>query len=110
MIGTVSTAEKGELARENGADYIINYSNEDVVAKVMEITNGQGCQGIFDGVGKSTWETSLKCTRRLGTLISFGNASGVVPPVSDTMITAIHIIANAVTLKDFYFGSGTQKS
>ncbi|KAI8147585.1 hypothetical protein BJV82DRAFT_642947 [Fennellomyces sp. T-0311] len=86
VIGTVSTAEKAALARENGADYVINYSNEDVVAKVMEITKGKGCHGIFDGVGKSTWETSLQCARRLGSMISFGNASGVVPPISISIL------------------------
>ena len=82
VIGTVSTAEKAALARENGADYVINYTQEDVTAKVNEITNGLGCHAVIDGVGKSTWDISLKCIRRLGTMISFGNASGVVPPVS----------------------------
>ena len=82
VIGTVSSAEKAALARENGADYVINYTEEDVVAKVNEITNGLGCHGIFDGVGKSTWDISLQSARRLGSVISFGNASGVVPPVS----------------------------
>ncbi|KAI9484697.1 hypothetical protein BDB00DRAFT_878538 [Zychaea mexicana] len=82
VIGTVSTAEKAALARENGADYVINYTTEDVVAKVNEITGGLGCQGVLDGVGKSTWDISLQCARRLGSVISFGNASGVVPPIS----------------------------
>ena len=83
VIGTVSTAEKAALARANGADYVINYTQEDVTAKVNEITNGLGCHAVIDGVGKSTWDTSLECTRRLGTMISFGNASGLVPPVSN---------------------------
>ncbi|KAI8143344.1 hypothetical protein BJV82DRAFT_612414 [Fennellomyces sp. T-0311] len=86
VIGTVSTAEKAVLARENGADYVINYSEEDVVAKVNEITNGLGCHGVFDGVGKSTWDISLQCARRLGSVISFGNASGVVPPISISIL------------------------
>ncbi|KAI7858172.1 hypothetical protein BDC45DRAFT_457836 [Circinella umbellata] len=81
VIGTVSTAEKAALARANGADYVINYTQEDVTAKVNEITNGLGCHAVIDGVGKSTWDTSLECTRRLGTMISFGNASGLVPPI-----------------------------
>ncbi|KAI9264130.1 hypothetical protein BDA99DRAFT_437862 [Phascolomyces articulosus] len=86
VIGTVSSAEKATLARENGADYVINYTEEDVVAKVNEITNGLGCHGVLDGVGKSTWEISLQCARRLGSVISFGNASGVVPPISISIL------------------------
>jgi NADPH2:quinone reductase len=82
VIGTVSTEEKAALAKQNGAKHVINYSHEDTVARVQEITNGQGCHAVLDGVGASTFETSLKSVRRLGTLISFGNASGVVPPVS----------------------------
>ncbi|KAG2180212.1 hypothetical protein INT43_004001 [Umbelopsis isabellina] len=81
VIGTVSTEEKAALAKENGAHHTINYSHEDTVARVNEITNGQGCHAVLDGVGASTWETSLQSVRRLGTLISFGNASGVVPPI-----------------------------
>jgi len=84
VIGTVSTEAKANLAKQNGADWVINYSNEneDVVKRVNEITNGLGCHAVFDGVGKATWKTSLDCARRLGTFISFGNASGVVPPIS----------------------------
>ncbi|OZJ04485.1 hypothetical protein BZG36_02671 [Bifiguratus adelaidae] len=82
VIGTVSTDEKAAIAKENGAEYVINYSHENVTEKVNEITKGLGCHAVLDGVGKSTWQTSLDCTRRLGTLISFGNASGVVPPIS----------------------------
>ncbi|CAO3658793.1 unnamed protein product [Umbelopsis ramanniana] len=82
VIGTVSNDEKAELAKQNGAHHIINYSHEDTVARVQEITNGLGCHAVLDGVGASTFETSLKSVRRLGTLISFGNASGVVPPIS----------------------------
>ncbi|KAI8973682.1 hypothetical protein BDF20DRAFT_824322 [Mycotypha africana] len=82
VIATVSTDEKAQLAKKNGADYVINYSCEDVVKRVNEITEGLGCHAVLDGVGKDTWDTSLACTRRLGTLISFGNASGVVPPIS----------------------------
>ncbi|KAF7720708.1 NADPH:quinone reductase [Apophysomyces ossiformis] len=86
VIGTVSTPEKAELARQNGADYVINYANEDVVGKVNEITGGLGCHAVLDGVGKSTFDTSLACARRLGTVISFGNASGVVPPISISIL------------------------
>ncbi|RUS28148.1 hypothetical protein BC938DRAFT_482249 [Jimgerdemannia flammicorona] len=82
VIGTVSTDAKAELARGNGAKYVINYSHENVALRVSEITGGLGCHAVLDGVGASTWETSLAAVRRLGTVISFGNASGVVPPIS----------------------------
>ncbi|KAI9271373.1 hypothetical protein BY458DRAFT_455735 [Sporodiniella umbellata] len=91
VIGTVSTEEKAKLARENGANHVINYSKEDVVTRVNEITNGLGCHAVLDGVGKDTWEASLASTRRLGTLVSFGNASGAVPPISILSLTPKNI-------------------
>ncbi|KAI9316764.1 hypothetical protein BX666DRAFT_1946680 [Dichotomocladium elegans] len=87
VIGTVSSPGKAALARENGADHVINYTHEDVVARVNEITNDLGCHAVLDGVGKDTFEISLQCARRLGTVISFGNASGVVPPISISRLT-----------------------
>lgn len=56
VIGTTSTEEKAKLAKENGAEHIINYSKESIVDKVLELTGGVGVQGIYDGVGKDTWE------------------------------------------------------
>ncbi|KAI8985945.1 hypothetical protein BDB01DRAFT_905201 [Pilobolus umbonatus] len=88
VIGTVSTDEKAELARKNGADHVIVSTKEDTVARVNEITGGLGCHAVLDGVGKATFEASLACARRLGTLISFGNASGAVPPIAITCLTA----------------------
>ncbi|KAI0817932.1 hypothetical protein GGR55DRAFT_47799 [Xylaria sp. FL0064] len=79
-IGTVSTPEKAALAEKNGAAHVINYSHEDVKAKVLELTGGNGCVAIFDGVGKDTFDLSLECVARKGSMISFGNASGAVPP------------------------------
>ncbi|KAF7549075.1 hypothetical protein G7046_g8458 [Stylonectria norvegica] len=80
-IGTASTEEKCALARKNGAGWTIN-SNDDIVAKVKEITEGHGVDVIFDGVGKSTFEADLEMIAVKGHLISFGNASGAVPPVN----------------------------
>jgi NADPH2:quinone reductase len=82
VIGTVSTEEKAKLARENGCNEVIIYTKEDLVERVNQITNNLGCEAVLDGVGKDTFEKSIACTRRLGTMISFGNASGAVPPVS----------------------------
>ncbi|CAG8535971.1 12684_t:CDS:2, partial [Ambispora leptoticha] len=81
-IGTTSNAQKAELAKKAGAEYVINYTTENVVEKVNEITNGLGVHVVYDGVGKDTFETSLASARRLGTVVSFGNASGPVPPFS----------------------------
>ncbi|KAI8635159.1 hypothetical protein F5Y19DRAFT_2129 [Xylariaceae sp. FL1651] len=87
-IGTASTAEKVELAARNGASHVINYSHEDVKARVMELTGGAGCVAVFDGVGKATFDLSLECVARKGTMVSFGNASGAVPPFSIARLSA----------------------
>ncbi len=81
-IGTASTAQKRDLAMENGAEVVVDYSTEDVVQRVKEITEGEGVAAVFDGVGKSTFEGSMECLRRKGSMVSFGNASGAVPPVT----------------------------
>ena len=79
-IGTVSTVAKGELARANGAEWVVDYSRENVVARVKEITGGAGVVAVFDGVGKDTFDEDLEVVARKGTIVSFGNASGQVPP------------------------------
>ncbi|KAI0505273.1 hypothetical protein F5B22DRAFT_531783 [Xylaria bambusicola] len=90
-IGTVSTEEKAALATQNGASHVINYSHEDVAARVKELTGGKGCAAIFDGVGKSTFDLSLECVALKGSLISFGNASGAVPPFTITRLGAKNV-------------------
>ena len=79
-IGTVSSPEKAALAKKNGYKWVIDYSKEDVVAKVKEITKGKGVPVVFDGVGKDTWNASLDCLQPRGLMVSFGNASGAVAP------------------------------
>ena len=79
-IGTVGSDEKAELALAHGAEHVVNYNSEDFVARVKEITNGRGVDVVFDSVGKTTWEGSLKCLRKYGLMVTFGNASGNVPP------------------------------
>ncbi len=79
-IGTASTDAKMELARKAGAEVLINYAHEDVAAKVREVTGGKGVIAVFDGVGKDTFELSMECLARKGSMVSFGNASGAVPP------------------------------
>lgn len=80
IIGTVGSAEKVELAAANGCHHVILYRQEDVAARVREITGGRGVDVVYDGVGKDTFESSLDCLRRRGLMVSYGNASGAVPP------------------------------
>lgn len=80
VIGTVGSEEKGQLAKQHGCDHIINYSREDFVARVAEITGGKKCAAVYDGVGKDTFLKSLDCLRPRGTMALFGNASGKVEP------------------------------
>lgn len=82
LIGTAGTDDKCRLAEQHGAAHVINYRREDVVARVREITGGKGVDVVYDAVGKDTWERSLDCLAPLGVLVSFGNASGAVPPVN----------------------------
>jgi len=80
LIGTAGSAAKCRLALEHGAAHCIDYSREDFVARVKEITGGKGVKVVYDSVGKDTFEGSLNCLRPFGLLASFGNASGPVPP------------------------------
>ena len=88
VIGTVSSAEKAALAKAHGCAHIINYTTEDFTAKVKEITGGKGVPVVYDSIGKDTWEGSLNCLQPLGHMITFGNASGPVPPVTLTTLSA----------------------
>ena len=82
VIGTVGSDEKIQIAKKNGCDEVINYSKEDFEKKVMELTDGKGVPVVYDGVGKSTLEKSLKCLKTRGMMISFGNASGALSPIN----------------------------
>jgi len=82
VIGTVSSDAKAILARSHGCDEVLVTGRDDIVARVREFTGGNGVPVVYDSVGGATWETSLDCLRPLGLMVSFGNASGPVPPVS----------------------------
>ena len=82
VIGTVSTTAKANLAREAGADEIILYGEEDVAARVRQMTGREGVPVVLDGVGRATFEASLDCLSPRGLLVSFGNASGAVDGVN----------------------------
>jgi NADPH2:quinone reductase len=80
LIGTAGTDEKCQLALDHGATHCINYRSTDWAARVKELTNGKGVDAVMDAVGKDTFEGSLDSLKPLGMMISFGNASGPVPP------------------------------
>tara|TARA_B110000438_G_scaffold190120_1_gene181761 strand:+ start:422 stop:1396 length:975 start_codon:yes stop_codon:yes gene_type:complete len=76
IIGTVGSDEKIEIAKKNGCDFVINYSNDNFTKEVLEFTKGAGVPVVFDGVGKSTFHGSIECLKTRGMMVSFGNASG----------------------------------
>jgi len=80
VIGTAGSEEKAKLAREHGADHVILYGKEDVAKAVRGLTGGQGVPVVYDGVGKDTFEGSIDSLQPMGMLVSYGNASGAVPP------------------------------
>ncbi|MSQ57961.1 MAG: quinone oxidoreductase [Limnohabitans sp.] len=80
LIGTAGSDEKCALAKAYGASHVINYSKEDFLVKVKEITGGKGVKVVYDSVGKDTWDKSLDCLSPFGLMASFGNASGPVAP------------------------------
>lgn len=82
VIGTVSTKAKADLALANGCDHVINYAEEDFVARVKQISRNELCDVVYDGVGKTTFPGSLSCIRPRGLFVSFGNASGPVSAFS----------------------------
>ncbi|MCE2979952.1 MAG: quinone oxidoreductase family protein [bacterium] len=82
VIGTVGSDEKARLAKAHGCDHVIVYSRENFVERVKEITGGRGVPVVYDSVGKDTWPASLDCLQPLGMMVSFGNASGPIPPVN----------------------------
>jgi NADPH:quinone reductase len=87
VIGTVGSDAKAEVARRHGCDHVIVYTREDFAKRVRELTGGAGVPVVYDSVGKATFDGSLDCLSPLGLMVSFGNASGSVPPV-DIMLLA----------------------
>ena len=86
VIGTVSSLKKAEIAKAHGCDEIIFYRQEDVPARVRELTDGEGVTTVFDTVGKDTFEGSLKSLKRRGVLVGCGTASGPFPPIDALQI------------------------
>ncbi len=82
IIGTVSSEEKAELARAHGCTHTINYKTEDFVERVKEITDGQGCDVVYDSIGKDTFPASLDCVKKFGLWATFGQSSGPLPDLN----------------------------
>ena len=80
VIAVVGSAAKAELVRRYGADEVVLTPDEDLVARVRALTGGEGVPVVYDSVGKDTFQASLDCLRRLGVMVTYGNASGPVPP------------------------------
>jgi NADPH2:quinone reductase len=109
VIGTVSTEEKAQLAREAGADEVILYSQTDFETQVKLLTNGAGVNAVYDSVGKDTFMKSLECIKPRGYMVLFGQSSGVVPPFDPNTLqfkgslyltrpTLVHYIADRAAL------------
>jgi NADPH:quinone reductase len=88
LIATAGTDAKCQLALDNGAAHAINYNTEDFAARVKALTQGQGVKVVYDSVGKDTWEKSLDCLAPFGLMVTFGNASGPVPPFAPALLAA----------------------
>lgn len=87
VIGTASTDEKSALARQAGAEFVIDYTKVDFAAEVRRLTDGRGVDVVYDSVGKATWEKSIECLVPRGMLVLFGNASGPPPPIDPLMLS-----------------------
>lgn len=87
VIGTVSNDAKAALATAHGCDHVIDYTREDFARRVREITGGAGVRVVYDGVGKDTFAGSLDSLQTCGMLVSFGNASGPVPPCDPLLLS-----------------------
>ena len=82
MIGTVSSEKKENLAKEYGCEFTINYKNQNVLKEIMKITDDNGVNVVYDGVGRDTFDTSLNCLNFRGLMVSFGQSSGMVDNVN----------------------------
>ncbi len=103
VIGTAGTHEKAEHARTAGADHVLLHRDEDVVARVKDMTDGAGVAVVFDGVGMASWERTLAVTARRGLIVSYGNAGGAVTGVNLGMLAAKgSLFVTRPTLFDYY--------
>ncbi|KAI4332792.1 hypothetical protein L6164_017673 [Bauhinia variegata] len=101
VIGTVSTKEKAVQAKEDGCHHVIIYTQEDFVARVTEITSGNGVEVVYDSVGKDTFQGSLSCLKLRGYMVSFGQSSGRPDPVPLSALAAKSLFLTRPTLMHY---------
>jgi len=101
VITTMSTEEKAKLSRKAGADCVILYTQENFADAVKKFTGGEGLPAVYDSVGKTTFEDSLKCLRPRGLLALYGASSGAVPAVDPIRLMAGSLFLTRPTLKDY---------
>jgi NADPH2:quinone reductase len=101
VIGTAGSEEKAQVARAHGCDEVILYRQEDVAQRVKALTGGEGVRVVYDGVGADTFEGSLASLGRRGVLITYGNASGPVPPVAPLKLMRGSLYLTRPTLFDY---------
>ncbi|MDH5187774.1 MAG: quinone oxidoreductase [Rhodospirillaceae bacterium] len=88
VIGTVGTEEKAKIAKAHGCDHTIIYTKENFLDRVKEITGGEGVEVVYDSIGKDTFDQSLDCLKPLGTMVTYGNATGEVEPFQPKILAA----------------------
>ncbi len=111
VIGTVGSAPKAEIARVHGCAHVLRTDIDDIAARVREITGGAGVQVVLDGVGAATFEASLASVARRGMLVSFGNASGNVPPFDPGRLARQgSVFLTRPTMGDYYQNIGEREA
>ena len=101
VIGTVSTEAKARLAREAGADHVINYNERDFESETREIVGDEGVQVAYDSVGRTTFDKSVACLSRRGYMVLYGQASGPVPPVQVSILNSKSLFLTRPMLGDY---------
>jgi NADPH:quinone reductase len=101
VFGTVGSPAKAEIALQHGCDHVINYSSEDFVARVNEITKGDGVDVVYDAVGRAVFVPSLGCLRPMGMAINYGAASGPVGPFDIQLLHKKSLIVSRPTLRTY---------
>lgn len=110
VIGTVSTEEKAAQARAAGADHIILYQQEDTAKRVRELTGGKGVRVVFDGVGMSTWESSLDSCGVRGLIVNYGNADAPVGGVSLGILATKGSLYNTRPMLYHYYADPAERT
>ena len=87
VIGTVGSPQKAEVARANGCDHVIDYSRESFAERVREVTQGRGCDVVYDSVGRDAFPASLDCLKPRGMWVTFGQSSGPLPPIDTQLLS-----------------------